>query len=967
MRPVPDRPPSTTRASARRPSASPGFAFGAQQFVIEREERLPRGRHQRSTSTRSTPTATGSSSAEAATSVDGQSDPLRGRRPRGPGDPGRPGDDPRRTSQVLRDPLGDGPRPEAALADTPAVLWVAANVHGDEESGADAALQVLYELAARDRLRRRRRSSTTPIVVILPIQNPDGREIEPATQPLRLRHEPRLVRADPAGDRRQARGPPAVPADALHRRPRVRAAELLLPARTPTPSTTRSRTRRTTGSTSSTPGDRRRSSTRERHQVLPRGALRLLRIVFGDTVPTAGFHAAGMTFEKENGDPIADREHEHFTVDVGVARRRAPRPAPRSWPAWHDSYVEAYEQGVAGDARAERRLRARATSSTSRSRTSRSATTSCSTTRTGRYELAPARPATPADGRRRLPARRSRSRSTPSIRTATRRRRPTLPAGTYWIPMAQGQKHWIQAMLHEETWIPFDVTYDVTAWSNPLLMNLRRRLDRRGRRPGRDPRAARRRRRPGPAAGRRPVGRPVRDPQQHARVRGGRPGDAICSEQVWDLPYTDVDGRPTSSRRPRPGRSTSWSCPTATRTTASQALGAKGKRALRDWVNDGGRIVAWQGGVEVAVKAGVIDRQVRRLPHEHARARSSGCRSTTRSPLATRHRRPGLGHVPGRPDDAAGPRRRRSRRTRPPATPDYATSGLAIGVDTLAGTAAVVDEAVGDGRVVSLLDRPELPRLDRRAPSGSCGTRSSAGRPPASARRSPAGSRARAAAEKAAADAAADRLLDLGSAIRIRVAAADATATAKVLAAPRRRGRPPATSTATSLFLVANREDLSYDEHPFFTLVVADLAEGRHHAAGGQPAVAPRRRTRARDPGPSGRWTPARASRYHPATCTVHTFYASDRPLTMQRSPEAARLDAQEIKTAVAHQAAAQRRRRGAVREPGRPGAGPGRRRAACRQPARADLRGRARRAVERLALAALAIGSTTSRRSGRS
>ena len=36
-----------------------------------------------------------------------------------------------------------------------------------------------------------------------------------------------------------------------------------------------------------------------------------------------------------------------------------------------------------------------------------------------------------------------------------------------------------------------------------------------------------------------------------------------------------------------------------------QALGAKGKKALRDWVNAGGRVVAWQGGVEVAVKAGV--------------------------------------------------------------------------------------------------------------------------------------------------------------------------------------------------------------------------------------------------------------------------------------------------------------------------------------------------------------------------
>ena len=48
------------------------------------------------------------------------------------------------------------------------------------------------------------------------------------------------------------------------------------------------------------------------------------------------------------------------------------------------------------------------------------------------------------------------------------------------------------------------------------------------------------------------------------------------------------------------------------------------------------------------------------------------------------------------------------------------------------------------------------------------------------------------------------------------------------------------------------------------------------------------------------------------------------------------------------------RRRRGAVREPVRPGAGAGSGRPPRRQPARPDLRGRARRAVERLALAAL-------------
>ena len=59
-------------------------------------------------------------------------------------------------------------------------------------------------------------------------------------------------------------------------------------------------------------------------------------IVFGDTVPAAGFHAAGMTFEKESGDPIAEREHEHFTsmwasLAAGAAARRTVLAG------WHDS------------------------------------------------------------------------------------------------------------------------------------------------------------------------------------------------------------------------------------------------------------------------------------------------------------------------------------------------------------------------------------------------------------------------------------------------------------------------------------------------------------------------------------------------------------------------------------------------------------------------------------------------------
>ena len=68
-------------------------------------------------------------------------------------------------------------------------------------------------------------------------------------------------------------------------------------------------------------------------------------------------------------------------------------------------------------------------------------------------------------------------------------------------------------------------------------------------------------------------------------------------------------------------------------------------------------------------------------------------------------------------------------------------------------------------------------------------------------------------------------------------------------------------------------------------------------------------------------------------------------------------MDAQEIKTAVAHQDAARRAAERAVRQPRRPGARARPDGAPGRQPPRADLGGRPRRAVERLALAAQPSG----------
>ncbi len=47
-----------------------------------------------------------------------------------------------------------------------------------------------------------------------------------------------------------------------------------------------------------------------------------------------------------------------------------------------------------------------------------------------------------------------------------------LPAGTLWIPLAQGQKHWVQAIMGEDPFIPYNYFYDVVTWSYGMQRGL---------------------------------------------------------------------------------------------------------------------------------------------------------------------------------------------------------------------------------------------------------------------------------------------------------------------------------------------------------------------------------------------------------------------------------------------------------------------------------------------------------------
>ncbi|GAB3932375.1 hypothetical protein GCM10027614_01450 [Micromonospora vulcania] len=76
----------------------------------------------------------------------------------------------------LRDPRRTSARKAAGTAkDSPAIVWVTANVHGGEKSGTDAALKTLYELAAGLSCAVAQRNDNL-VTIIVPTQNPDGRD-----------------------------------------------------------------------------------------------------------------------------------------------------------------------------------------------------------------------------------------------------------------------------------------------------------------------------------------------------------------------------------------------------------------------------------------------------------------------------------------------------------------------------------------------------------------------------------------------------------------------------------------------------------------------------------------------------------------------------------------------------------------------------------------------------------------------
>ncbi|MBA3552976.1 MAG: hypothetical protein H0W27_08935 [Actinobacteria bacterium] len=371
--------------------------------------------------------------------------------------------------QRLRDPRRTTPEEAARIAaENPAIAWYAANVHGGEESGGDASLQILYELAARIDCEAEEMLREL-VVGIIPTQNPDGRDLNTRqnaygfdmnrdwfarTQP-EIDAEMDLLREYPPVvfvDAHENNGtsfffPPN--ADPVHHEISEKNIDWIYHMYGPALAA---------------------EFQQRGWRYYNHDGYDFFAMEYGDTVPTTVFMSAGMTFEKGNNDTAYDRWLEQW-VAGWTTLETAAENREDILREYYDAYVTALEEGEAGELEPNRTYQP-----------GQELDQQVPNLAIRHYFLPPetsrAHPETATLVERLLDTdvevyRLERNLSVPDLQFYGRTPSAgTVPAGSFWIPMAQPQKHWIQALLGEDPYISVFGSYDVTSWSNPLLLNL---------------------------------------------------------------------------------------------------------------------------------------------------------------------------------------------------------------------------------------------------------------------------------------------------------------------------------------------------------------------------------------------------------------------------------------------------------------------------------------------------------------
>ncbi|RKR90279.1 zinc carboxypeptidase [Micromonospora pisi] len=375
----------------------------------------------------------------------------------------------------LRDPRITSPAKAAGIAQRgPAIVWVTGNVHGGEKSGADAALKTLYELAAGLSCEVEKRNEEL-VTIIVPSQNPDGRDASRRQNEFGFDlNRDWFSRTQPETDAKLEmlrEYPPQVYIDAHEMGGR----EYFFP---PNADPIHHEISSEVVDWINRIGDANKAGfgyngactdTVTTECYFNYDTYDLFFMGYGDTVPATGFGAAGMTFEKGSSSAVQDRVQQQFNTQwatLGWAAANKREVLNSYYKIWQDALAE----GAAGTLQPNEVVQP-----------TNEVQFPVPDTNIKSYFLLPDRQL--ADVRalverlRKMDVEVYELKEPVTVPTAKifggrTASNIVVPEGAYWIKMNQPQKHWIQATLGEDPYTPFPYFYDVSSWSNPLLMGI---------------------------------------------------------------------------------------------------------------------------------------------------------------------------------------------------------------------------------------------------------------------------------------------------------------------------------------------------------------------------------------------------------------------------------------------------------------------------------------------------------------
>ena len=729
----------------------------------------------------------------------------------------------KKAAQTLRDPSTPAWKAERIARRYPAILWIASNVHGGEESGTDASMRVLYELADRTDCAARQILDGS-IVVLLPIQNPDGREANTRQNFYGFdMNRDWFARTQPETDAkieflREYPGPLFVDDHEMG------ADDFFFPPNADP--VYHEITDESIDWINNIYGASLAAEfTRQGIPFFNRDIYDLFYMGYGDTVPSTGFISAGMTYEKNNEDPISDRAYEQYVAQwVSLSQGAIRKEEILS--EWAAAWREAYAQGEAGFLEPNELV-----NEVDSEGNPQMISTQVPDRPVRHYFITERRESKQSEVQamlRRLQRmdvevyRLKRALWVPDYTPYARSTRGRWMApGTWYVPMAQMQKHWVQAMLNEDTYTPFPYFYDVTAWSQPLLFNVRGgysgeplRVRARGVGELAEPDA--------PAA--------PADAPRIALLQLSDSTSAIEStgwlryllERVWQLPYERVTTEQIAAAGlsgydtllvPN-GSGPDEEDPLGDAGAALEALGSGGQASLRSWLDAGGHLIGWREGARFAALAGLTTATLAE-PTSDVPGSLLRVRTASDTPL-----RRGVGAFAWAFYEYDWVMRASSPAyvavEYPPAdSDDWFISGFAEGAEELGGTAAVIDEPVGEGRTTVFSVEPNFrafttgfQKILRNALLSD----------------EPGATRAARATNLRTARRGATGLVGGSGHIRLSVRASSAAAAGGVLdgfgarySVQRSKGRVA--------YLIANPDELSGDEHPFARRLPSALKE----------------------------------------------------------------------------------------------------------------------------------------------